>query len=185
VRYWKKHHLQPQYVDVLQVIKNRAEKYYSDQEIGNGKIIRGDSMNQSTFSSIESRIQWVITSPPYYGMRTYMPDQWLRAWFIGGPAEVDYTTKRQLKHASPEIFSADLKRVWKNAGKLCDSDANLVIRFGGINDRAADPIQIIKQSLEDTSWKITTIHSAGSASLGRRQARHITQKLEAAQEVVC
>jgi hypothetical protein len=32
-----------------------------------------------------------LTSPAYYGLRTYVADQWLRNWFLGGPAYVDYS----------------------------------------------------------------------------------------------
>ena len=47
----------------------------------------------------ETRFDWVITSPPYYGMRTYIPDQWLRNWFVGGPDAVDYTNRDQVVHS--------------------------------------------------------------------------------------
>ena len=54
----------------------------------------------------------MITSPPYYGMRTYIPDQWLRNWFVGGSDTVDYCHKGQIVHSSPEEFVADLQAVW-------------------------------------------------------------------------
>ena len=50
----------------------------------------------------------------------------------------------------------------------------MIIRFGGIIDRKADPLTIIKQSLEDTPWVIDKIESAGFSSEGRRQALHFS-----------
>lgn len=43
-------------------------------------------------------------SPPYYGMRTYLPDQWLRLWFLGGPDYVEH----QLKHSGAVSFAAGM-----------------------------------------------------------------------------
>ncbi len=43
------------------------------------------------------------------------PDQWLRNWFLGGPDTVDYSGCGQIAYLSPEHFSSDLRRVWRNA----------------------------------------------------------------------
>ena len=48
----------------------------------------------------------------------------------------------------------------------------MVIRFGQIADRSADPIELLYQSLSGTGWRIQTRCDAGSASLGKRQADH-------------
>ena len=69
-----------------------------------------------------------------------------------------------------EVFAEDLRAVWRRTGSAADPGARLVIRFGGINDRRADPLAIIKLSLAESGWRILTINSAGSASSGRRQA---------------
>ena len=46
----------------------------------------------------------------------------------------------------------------------------MVIRFGGITDRQTNAIELIKNSIIDSSWRITTLRQAGSATEGRRQA---------------
>jgi hypothetical protein len=46
----------------------------------------------------------------------------------------------------------------------------MVVRFGGITDRRADPLSIIEDSLRESGWQIQTIKEAGSARLGKRQA---------------
>jgi len=114
--------------------------------------------------------RWVVTSPPYYGLRTYVADQWLRSWFLGGPSDVDYRGGAQVEHRSPEVFAGDLRKVWKNAASVCRDDARLVIRFGGIADRSAEPLEIIRASLRDSGWRIQTLRPAGTASAGKRQA---------------
>jgi hypothetical protein len=109
-------------------------------------------------------------------MRTYRPDQWLRNWFLGGSETVDYTHAGQIVHSSPDRFAADLCAVWRNAASVCTSSAEMVIRFGGISDRRANPINIIKSSLAGSGWRITTIVHAGTASEGKRQADAFLRK---------
>lgn len=183
VGYWKKHNLIPEPVDVLEIVCERAERYYSNEATASGKIIRGDSRkNVFARATRGQKADWIITSPPYYGLRTYLPDQWLRHWFLGGPAKVEYSAEGQILHSSPKAFASDLRRVWRNVGKISAPDAQLVVRFGGINDRKADPISIINVSLEGSGFELQTITPAGSASSGQRQALHFSRPSDDARQ---
>ena len=178
VKFWKERNLRPQKVDVLDIIQRRAERYYgSERTSGVGSIIAGDSRGKKLYAhlQIDNGIRWVITSPPYYGMYTYLPDQWLRSWFLGGLATVDYSHEGQISHASPETFAMQLQAVWQNVGAICAPGARLVIRFGAIRDRNIDSLELIQQSLNNSGWVITQIQSAGSAARGKRQAQHFFQ----------
>lgn len=174
VKFWKKNKLEAPFVDVLEIIKNRAIRYYENGLLkGNGKIIKGDSRSEKLFFQLDNcKINWVITSPPYYGMHTYIPDQWLRLWFLGGPDTVTYSDSKQLVHESLESFVSQLRKVWSNSAKVCSKNAQLVFRFGSINSRKSDPLAIIKNSLQDSGWNIKTIKNAGTASFGKRQVLH-------------
>ncbi|GAB4355060.1 MAG: DNA methyltransferase [Gammaproteobacteria bacterium] len=178
IRFWKARGLAPEPIDVLAVIDRRARRYYG-KPIGMSGIARladsreADSLQPATPGT---RFSWVITSPPYYGMRTYIPDQWLRNWFVGGLDAVEYTNRAQVDHSSPEDFAADLRQVWRNANKVCTENAQMVIRFGGIADRKVDPHDIVKSSLVDSGWRITTIRNAGTAVNGKRQADTFLRK---------
>jgi hypothetical protein len=177
VKFWKNRGLLPKPVDVLGIIKQRAERYYSQERtLATGKVIQGDSREACTISSATKgkKVKWVITSPPYFGMSTYIPDQWLRSWYIGGKSDVDYSTSGQIKHSSADVFSTQLKQIWQNVGTACDQGARLVIRIGELNNHKADHLSLIKESLSDTGWKLSTIKSAGSASKGNRQALHFS-----------
>ncbi|HXH11905.1 MAG TPA: DNA methyltransferase [Alphaproteobacteria bacterium] len=171
-RYWQNRGLSPEPVDVLAVIERRAKRYYGALFNITGAVRLADSRVEESLrpETPETRFNWVITSPPYYGMRTYIPDQWLRSWFVGGPEVVAYTNGEQVVHSSPEDFAADLRQVWRNAAGVCADDATMVIRFGGITDRRANPLDLIKSSLSESGWRITTIREAGSATEGKRQA---------------
>jgi len=171
-RFWRDRGLNPDPVDVLSIIERRAKRYYGLLSGTTGSVRLADSRAVDALQPEEPETQfnWVITSPPYYGMRTYIPDQWLRNWFMGGPDAVDYSNHDQVVHSSPEDFAADLRQVWRNAADVSTDDAKMVIRFGGITDRRANPLELIKTSLNESGWGITTIRQAGSATEGKRQA---------------
>lgn len=182
VHFWRKKGFSPVSVDVLKIIRRRANWYYGDEsKAGVGKIILGDSRNEKLFSSptMPKEVAWIVTSPPYYGMRTYLPDQWLRLWFLGGPPSVAYGSKGQLSHSSPEEFAKELRQVWENVASVSLPTAKMVIRFGGIHDRKADPLPLLFSSLKDSGWRMTETVNAGSATSGRRQALHFSAPSEA------
>ena len=86
VRFWKARKLAPPRVDVLEVIRRRADRFYGEElTAGIGLAAAGDSRDAEAFEKVRQSagFSWLITSPPYYGMRTYVPDQWLRNWFLG------------------------------------------------------------------------------------------------------
>ena len=175
-RFWRTHGFRPQRMDILDVVGRRARRFYNHSLPGRGVARLGDSRLRTALRNQGQPFDWVVTSPPYYGMRTYIPDQWLRNWFVGGPSVVDYSNTKQVHHGSPEEFAADLQRVWENARAVCDDNARLVIRFGGIADRDQNPRDIIRASLHETGWDLLTIKPAGKASDGRRQADTFLRK---------
>jgi hypothetical protein len=168
VSFWRERRLKPDERDVEKVVSSRAERYYANERTKPlGRILHADSRDPPAGLGT---FDWVISSPPYYGMRTYVPDQWLRNWFLGGSDTPDYSAKGQLSHNSPDAFADDLRRVWAWTAEVARPAARLVVRFGGINDRKAEPLDVLKASLCDSGWRISTIRSAGTAAKGRRQA---------------
>jgi len=173
VKYWKKHSLRPALLDVTDLVKRKAHYIFTEQlpKKTGGKIVLGDSRSINHVS--DKKFDWIITSPPYYGMATYEQDQWLRNWFLGGLERVDYTCKGQLKHWSEAGFISDLSKVWTNAAGKSKPGAKLIIRFGALPSKAEKtPSELIKESLQmaDCGWKIKTIHTAGKPMEAKRQA---------------
>ena len=171
-RFWQKRGLAPEPVDPLAVIERRAKRYYGTSSGITGTVRLADSRGTEALQpeTPKTRFNWVITSPPYYGMQTYTSDQWLRNWFVGGPDTVEYTNRDQIVHSSPEDFASDLHQVWRNVENACAEDARMVIRFGNITGRRINPLDLIKSSLAGSGWRIMTIKEAGSAREGKRQA---------------
>lgn len=175
VKFWRSRELLPPRVDVLDIITERAHRYY-EKALPSifGQAIKGDSRDGSILAEARGsvdRFDWIITSPPYYGLTTYIPDQWIRNWFLGGPSKVTYTSEAQLSHTGRDRFIADLNRVWTNIGDNSKLGATLVIRFGSIGNRLVEePARLILDSLKGTAWETTQIRHADNAARGRRQA---------------
>jgi hypothetical protein len=172
VKFWTAKGMRPVDVDVLSIIKTRADRYLTEPppNVG-GKVLLGDSRMADTFTDMPNA-RFVVTSPPYFGMRTYLPDQWLRLWFLGGSDHVEYRQpEAQLEHSGARHFAAEMGRVWKNVANLATKDARLIIRYGGIHDRDAVPMDVLKQSLVDSGWKMKTAKAVPDSDCGRRQVR--------------
>jgi hypothetical protein len=189
VKFWTTRDMCPEDVDVLSIIKTRANRYLAETLPDvESKVELGDSRVADTFSDMP-KARFVVTSPPYFGMRTYLPDQWLRLWFLGGPDYVEYSQPEgQLKHSSADCFAAEMGRVWKNVASCTTAGARLVIRYGGIHDRAVEPMDILKKSFVDSCWKIVTARAIPDSDCGRRQARQFQaepKKAIAEHDVYC
>lgn len=171
-KFWKERGLEPELVDVLSVIQRRADRYFKVTACGRGIARRADSREAAALVPPQpnSLFDWVITSPPYYGMQTYMQDQWLRYWFVGGGDTIDYKISEQVVHSSRDAFAEDLRKVWTNTRGVCKDGARMVIRFGSIRNRDVAPKELIRASLRETGWRVTRILGAGTAEKGKRQA---------------
>jgi hypothetical protein len=174
VRYWRAQGLRPPRFDVRTIVKRRVERIFSGalppRPIGS-RVLIGDSRDPKLFRSFHAP-DLVITSPPYFGMRTYVPDQWLRNWFLGGPPNVEYAYQQQICIGSAEDFSESLATVWDNIARVGAPTLTIVARFGGIRSRRSNPFSILRQSFIGSShrWRLTSLRPVDSIAPGRRQA---------------
>ena len=172
VKFWRKHRMVPTDVDVVAIITARARRYLTSAPLSvEGMVRRADSRDPNAFANFPAA-RLVVTSPPYYGMRTYLPDQWLRLWFLGGPDRVQYRqSEDQLTHSGATHFAGELNRVWTNVARHTIKNARLIIRYGGIHDREAKPMDVLRASLAGSGWKMVTARAVPDSDTGRRQVR--------------
>jgi SAM-dependent methyltransferase len=171
VRFWQSRNLKPHYVDTFDVITQRAIRFFTNTPAKKpGSVIQADA--RTVDLSCFQYFDWVITSPPYIGMRTYFPDQWLRSWFLGGPSHVVYSGPPQIGKENPARFGSDLAKVWRNIAVQCNPCATLIVRFGALPSIQVDARALLKKTLHDAQcgWRIVTIKAAGTAREGKRQS---------------
>jgi len=177
VRFWRERSLEPPRVDLLDLVRRSAPLYFGAMppRVGAGGGVHCGDARTISLSELGGPFAWTITSPPYYGMRTYVPDQWLRYWFLGGPDQVAYDFEGQLSHRSPEDFVGNLGMIWRRIAEASGPGARLVVRFGGIHDRKSSPKRLMMESLRASSrWRLTTVVSAGTPARARRQANQFS-----------
>ena len=184
VRYWRVNDLKPPKVPVLRVLRRKLERI-SDLDApavdSFARVLCADAREAGPYRHLEDHLL-VVTSPPYYGMRTYIQDQWLRHWFLGGPDEVDYEACTQLRHCSHDDFVVDLARVWSHLKKRAHT-IDLYVRFGTIPSIKSDAQELFKTSLRESGdWKLVSTRRASTASNGKRQADQMQRDSSAAEE---
>jgi hypothetical protein len=83
---------------VLQVLRRKLDRLEADQLPRSATLSdarQGDSRKADSLPAAKRDFTVVVTSPPYYGMKTYVEDQWLRNWLLGGPDHVVYAQSVQ------------------------------------------------------------------------------------------
>lgn len=186
VEYWKKKGLIAPRVDILNVLRRKLARI---KDLGErpegleGHVMCADARTVSLSRKIQKSTSLVVTSPPYYGMRTYVEDQWLRMWFLGGQDTVEYGNASQISHGGQETFIEELATVWGRIAKSEADKVDLYIRFGSVPSAKSDPRKIIKASLEQSGdWDIVSVRSASDAHEGKRQAEQMGMSSDAAVE---
>jgi hypothetical protein len=185
VKFWRTRALRPVRVDTLDLIRRRAARLLEAQPpSAGGKVYLGDSAE--ILESLRSGFDLVVTSPPYYGMRTYLPDQWLRSWFVGGKPEVPYGSVGQIaRQPNQAAFVAALADVWRATAHRCDPGARLAVRFGALPSARTDPTQLLLDSLEQAAsgWVVTEVRPAGTSPNQARQAEQFVKAGSAVNEI--
>lgn len=184
--YWSARNMDPPEVDVLAVLERKLKLIAASKRLQSARftnVIHGDSTVASSLPR-ERNYSLVVTSPPYYGMRTYVQDQWLRNWFLGGPAEVDYAAGVQLVHTGTDVFAESLGKVWKNMARTQAESLDFYVRFGVIPSSKVDAKELVERSLEaaNAQLRVASWRNARSATSGKRQAEQMQAESGACDE---
>jgi len=185
VKFWKKRDMEPVRVPALEVIQRRAKRLLDAAPLARGgRVYLGDSVE--TLGGLRQRFDLVVTSPPYYGMRTYVADQWLRSWFLGGPPEVPYGTHGQIaRQPNQEAFIQALAEVWAATARRCHQGTRLAIRFGALPSARTDPEQMLTASVRKAKagWAVKEVRQAGTPLKRNRQAEQFGKAGSAIDEI--
>jgi hypothetical protein len=184
VRYWATRDMQPPRVQVLDAFARRARRVLAEVPPKTpGYVVDGDC--RGVLRGLDRCFRWVVTSPPYLGMRTYLPDQWLRRWFLGGAPQVTYEADGQLGKWTSKRFTSELSAAWQAIAAVCLQGAVLVVRFGALPSKGGDPRALLVESIvnSDAGWQILGVAGAGEPPHQARQASQFTVAGRAVQEI--
>lgn len=187
VRYWKARDMEPPRIPVLETLLKRIRYTLAivpPISIAGG-VWRGDS--RTVLPRLRRQFDWVVTSPPYYGMNTYVPDQWLRNWFLGGPPFAEYNTAGQIAQGGADEFSNALAAVWRAVAARCRAGATIAIRFGALPSAKVDPEGLLRRSLIDAEagWSVREVRDAGQPDNRARQAVQFKGAGQYTREIDC
>ncbi len=174
VSFWKMRKLVAPRVAVLHVLERKLNLVAASKILRAAKftnVIHGNSTKAQALPR-KRDFSVVVTSPPYYGMTTYVQDQWLRNWFLGGPSSVDYNAGSQLEHTGQAVFANSLGKVWANMARSEAETLDMYVRFGVIPSSKVDAKALMLKSIEASGarFRIVSCRNASSAHSGKRQA---------------
>ncbi len=144
VRFWKKQRLKAPERNTFQLLRSRASfRYESEPPEGEAIVLHRDMRDLPRIrETLPQRISCVITSPPYFDVTDFEEDQWLRLWFLGGPAR---PTSGRLSRDDRHSFEAEYWRfiadMWRSLGAVVSRTAHIVIRIGS---RKVSPDRLAK-----------------------------------------
>ena len=133
VRWWRQQECIPPERDVFSILRTCAEyRYQSPLPSTKGRVVEGDVRRASTLlRSYRDKVKLVITSPPYVDITDYHEDEWLRLWFLGGPAKPITGKGKDDRHRRVESYWQFLREAWQGVTPLLQESAQVVIRIGG------------------------------------------------------
>ncbi|MCY4005772.1 MAG: DNA methyltransferase [Rhodobacteraceae bacterium] len=129
VRWWKERGMIPPALDPVEFIKKRIRWRY-DKGLcaltGKSRIFLGDA--RTKLNQVQNvRANLLITSPPYCGITNYEYDNWIRLWFLNGPALP--RGQQPQRYANKPRYKDMINSVFTEARNLMTDNACLVVRI--------------------------------------------------------
>ncbi len=172
VRFWKTRGLvDPPIRDVFAILRQRAAfRYASPLPEKSATVIRGDMRRLSWKSTpMPDDIRCVITSPPYFDVTSFEEDQWLRLWFLGGPAG---PTRNRIssddRHTIEARYWSFIADMWRCLGSILGRSASIVIRIGS-SRITTDNIERQLTATAAMSHRHVTLVNAERSAIQNRQ----------------
>lgn len=133
VRWWRENGYVAPKRDVFAILRAVAMfRYESPLPPLRGRVAATDARKiADRFADAKRRVSLVITSPPYLDTTNYREDQWLRLWFLGGPAKPELGDRSDDRHRCAATYWNFLTEAWAGITPLLRDGAHVVIRIGG------------------------------------------------------
>lgn len=132
LRWWRRMKSKPPPRDVFNILDRRAKyRYRTAPPTKVGQVVEADARRAAeAFPRLTGKVTDVVTSPPYLDTTNYREDQWLRAWFLGGDAEVR-TGEGDDRHREKRTYWKFIEESVRGFAPLLGEPARIVVRIGG------------------------------------------------------
>jgi hypothetical protein len=122
------HAKKPPKIDLMKFFEEKLRwRYKNGIPVGRGTAVTvcGDARE------ILSRIpkydaDFILTSPPYFGVTNYSYDNWIRLWMLGGPALPYHSAAA--RYAEPEAYEDLITEVFTETKRLAKDKALVYVR---------------------------------------------------------
>lgn len=133
VRWWAAKNLTAPERDAFEILRKLAAfRYRMPPAETPGVVKQGDARDVSTrFDDMHGTVKLVVTSPPYLDTTDYAEDQWLRLWFLGGPARPVARQHKDDRITQVPLYWRFLEELWAGLQLLLSDEAVIVVRIGG------------------------------------------------------
>jgi hypothetical protein len=137
IKWWAENGKKPPDLDPVDFLQQRIRWRYAKGvvEPSGSRVFLGNSiaclpqLERRLRAEKASKVNLLLTSPPYFGVTNYHYDQWLRLWLLG--FETDAYIARgphQGRFTHPGRYQSLLKNVFWRAAKLVADDAVIYVR---------------------------------------------------------
>ena len=172
IRWWRKNGYSPPARDVFAILRYmNSYRFRTAPPRERGEVALADARDAAAaFPHLVGRVTDVITSPPYLDTTNYREDQWLRLWFLGGRAGVDYS-RGDGRHYNAQKYWTFLTEAWTGLAPLLASEARIVIRIGGRRFTKREIEESLTSSLDNgIGRRVSRIDSDVSVTVKHTQA---------------
>jgi hypothetical protein len=173
VRWWAANHCQAPERDAFAIMRTLCEFRLSESALPLRGIVKLRDARRagSAFPSLIEKVKLVVTSPPYLDTTDYREDQWLRLWFLGGPARPTRTRSSDDRHRSDAKYWNFLAETWRGCSPLLHPKSVIVIRIGGTRLAKEDLFVGLKDSFASalTEFRIHPVHRGLTTEIKNRQ----------------
>jgi hypothetical protein len=173
VRWWMARDLLPPERDAFDVLKKTAVfRLSGEAPKRKGEVALGDARSASRMlGEHRGTVSLVVTSPPYLDTTDYAEDQWLRLWFLGGPARPVARLHKDDRHTRIDAYWSFLTEVWNGSAALLRDEAHLVVRIGGTMLDKLSLFNGLLTSLELglAGRRIRPLHQGETSTIRKRQ----------------
>jgi hypothetical protein len=173
VNWWRRHNCIPPKRDAFAILRGELDfRFATVPPQGRGTIVQGDARRASImFPELVNSVALVITSPPYFDVTSFVEDQWLRIWLLGGPHHPMDSRGGDDRHASRHKYWEFLTEAWQGIGALLAEQARIVIRIGGSGLALEETSNKLAESLRVGLNRAVHLVEASASLLQRRQTQ--------------